>query len=143
LRVLIVFLIVLQLSACSSICLVPAKKESEHVEVYTVGHNANALWLEALESNLEQCDEVASDRYSQGNVLADFVPSPINSSPSCLLVKAKNHAVSQGGSLIVVEYYWHHFEAGLQYSVLTYKCPGDITLIEDPDFAGHSEPSAY
>ena len=129
---LILVLITLQLSACSSICLVPAKAGSDKVEVYTIGHNPDASWRQALERKLMQCDLMARDRYSQGNVLADFVPSPINSRPPCLLRKAKNNAASQDDSLIIVEYYSYHFEAGLQYSVLTYKCPEDIALVPDP-----------
>jgi len=142
LRGLIVIVSTLQLMACSSICLVPTKKGSGNAEVYTVSHHANTVWLEALETKLAQCDVVASERYSQGNIMADFVPSPINSSPSCLLRKAKNNVVSQHGSLVLVEYYWYHFEAGLQYNLLTYECPDDVIFVPEPNAAKHDYPLA-
>lgn len=118
-----IFLIVLfgQIS-CSSICLVKETQEAKNIEVI-IRSKEYKDWGKDNENKLKSCTALRNFSYSQGFVWANYIPSfNINSKPSCLLKKAKNHAAHKE-SVFVIENSYHHFEAGLQYSVHVYQCP--------------------
>ncbi|MCP4322409.1 MAG: hypothetical protein GY787_11295 [Alteromonadales bacterium] len=117
------FFIVSMLGGCSSICIVSGGAGTADV---TVG-GFQELGKENTKK-LQSCVKKTSYNYSQGSILSDFIPSGINTLPSCLLRKAKNDAFIDG--LVVIERSYFHFEAGLQYNVSTYKCPINIEFTE-------------
>ena len=111
------------LGGCSSVCLVDEEPGAANLKVYNLNtfNDDDSL-------KLESCLERSRYSYSQGPIIADYIPSGINGQPHCLLKKAKNDAVKD--NLILIEYAYNHFEIGLQYSVATYKCPATVNFTD-------------
>ncbi|MFV0679509.1 hypothetical protein [Ottowia sp.] len=126
LKLSLTLLCVHMLAGCSSICLINEAPGAEKIPVLVRSSGYFQKWGEANDQKLQSCAAHKTHYYSQGPVLADYIPSfEFSVKPSCLLKKAKNEALSDSNGMVVEDFYFH-FEAELQYRATAYGCPEGV-----------------